>query len=299
MDIYLSVNNRAEILRIPVLPPSFTISKPQSLTVFETVSQGELQLIGTPKLKGIAIESFFPAPNHDYPYLRNKDIWGWDYIYMIDTWIERKLPIRLVITDTPINMAVAVKNFEYTVKTDGDLWYRLELEEFNLLLPDNSQTATEEEIDMEELNKLKEQVDSHVTIAVVNNGGKKINIIARSVENVLNVKEFLEPYGGSGHIQAGSATLTDRNAQELLDEIEQRLHGAIPQMMKVSDIMTSPVIAVGVDARVDEGYRTMLRFGVKSLPVISSDGEVVGMMTRKDLDKAHLQIGRASCRERV
>lgn len=159
MDIYLSVNNRAEILRIPVLPPSFTISKPQSLTVFETVSQGELQLIGTPKLKGIAIESFFPAPNHEYPYLRNKDIWGWDYIYMIDTWIERKLPIRLVITDTPINMAVAVKNFEYTVKTDGDLWYRLELEEFNLLLPDNTQTATEEEIDMEELNKLKEQVE--------------------------------------------------------------------------------------------------------------------------------------------
>ncbi len=138
------------------------------------------------------------------------------------------------------------------------------------------------------VNKLKEYCDSHVTIAVVNNGGKKINIIARSVENVLNVKEFLEPYGGSGHIQAGSATLTDRNAQELLDEIEQRLHGAIPQMMKVSDIMTSPVIAVGVDARVDEGYRTMLRFGVKSLPVISSDGEVVGMMTRKDLDKAHL-----------
>ena len=45
MDIYLSVNNRADILKIPVLPPSFTISKPQSLTAFETVSQGELQLI--------------------------------------------------------------------------------------------------------------------------------------------------------------------------------------------------------------------------------------------------------------
>ena len=138
------------------------------------------------------------------------------------------------------------------------------------------------------VNKLKEYVESHVTIAVVNNGGKKINIIARSVEGVLNVKEFLAPYGGSGHYQAGSATLTDRDAKELLDEIEQRLHGAITPMVKVSDIMTSPVIAVGIDAKVDEGYRTMLRFGVKSLPVISAEGEVVGMMTRKDLDKAHL-----------
>ena len=138
------------------------------------------------------------------------------------------------------------------------------------------------------VNKLKEYCDSHVTIAVVNNGGKKVNIIARSVEGILNVKEFLSPYGGSGHYQAGSATLTDRDAKELLDEIEQRLSGAITPMMKVSDIMTSPVIAVGIDARVDEGYRTMLRFGVKSLPVISDDGEVAGMMTRKDLDKAHL-----------
>ena len=53
-------------------------------------------------------------------------------MYKIDTWIEQKLPIRLVITDTPINMAVAVKDFDYSIKTDGDLWYNLQLEEFPL-----------------------------------------------------------------------------------------------------------------------------------------------------------------------
>ena len=138
------------------------------------------------------------------------------------------------------------------------------------------------------VKKLKEYSDAHVTIAVVNNGGKKINIIARSVEGILNVKEFLAPYGGSGHYQAGSATVTERNLDELLQEIEKKLAGAIKPMVKVEDIMTSPVIAVSPDARVDEGYRTMLRFGLKSLPVADENGEVVGMMTRKDLDKAHL-----------
>ena len=157
MDIYLSVNNRADILKIPVLPPSFTISKPQSLTAFETVSQGELQLIGSPKLKSISISSFFPV--RDYPYLRDTSMKGWEYVYKIDTWIEQKLPIRLIITDTPINMAVAVKDFKYTIKTDGDLWYTLELEEFNLLGWENPQSDEEDEIDMEELNKLKEQVE--------------------------------------------------------------------------------------------------------------------------------------------
>ena len=139
------------------------------------------------------------------------------------------------------------------------------------------------------VNKLKEYCDSHVTIAVVNNGGKKINIVARSVQNVLNVKEFLAPYGGSGHVQAGSATLLsdEHNVQDLLSEIESRLHDSITPLMKIADIMTSPVIAVSPDSHVDEAYRTMLRFGFKSLPVADS-GEVVGMMTRRDLDKAHL-----------
>ena len=155
MDIYLSVNNRADILKIPVLPSQFTISKPQSTETFETVSHGELMLIGSPKLKSISISSFFPI--RDYPYLRDKSMKGWEYVYKIDTWIDLKLPIRLIITETPINMAVAVKDFKYTIKTDGDLWYTLDLEEFNLLNYEDQSNA-EDEIDMEELNKLKEQV---------------------------------------------------------------------------------------------------------------------------------------------
>ena len=43
MDIYLSVNNREQVLRLPVLPPEFTVSKPQSNETFETVTQGQLK----------------------------------------------------------------------------------------------------------------------------------------------------------------------------------------------------------------------------------------------------------------
>ena len=130
-------------------------SDPVYKYINETVSHGELMLIGSPKLKSISISSFFPI--RDYPYLRDKSMKGWEYVYKIDTWIDLKLPIRLIITETPINMAVAVKDFKYTIKTDGDLWYTLDLEEFNLLNYEDQSNA-EDEIDMEELNKLKEQV---------------------------------------------------------------------------------------------------------------------------------------------
>lgn len=166
MDIFLSVNNREEVLQIPVMPSSFTITKPQTTEKFETVSGEEILLIGTPKLKGISIESFFPVK--EYPYLHhtyNPDMWGWDYVYMIDSWIQRKLPIRLIITyeheDTPINMPVAVTNFEYSMKTDGDLWYKIDFEQMNLLGYDNPipwYGEESEDIDLEELNLLRQEV---------------------------------------------------------------------------------------------------------------------------------------------
>jgi hypothetical protein len=123
MDIFLSVNNREQILQLPVVPPEFTITKPHKNETFETATQGDLKLIGAEGLKGITIDSFFPV--RDYPFLRSRSYWGWEYTYIIDTWIAAKLPIRLIITDTPINLAVAVDSFDYTVKADGNLYYSL------------------------------------------------------------------------------------------------------------------------------------------------------------------------------
>ena len=131
MDIFLSVNNREQVLQLPVVPSAFTITKPHKNEVFETATQGELKLIGKAGLKGITINSFFPV--RDYPFLRDRTHKGFGYGYIIDTWISEKLPIRLIITDTPINMVVAVDNFEYTIKSDGDLQYTLALSEVKLI----------------------------------------------------------------------------------------------------------------------------------------------------------------------
>ena len=131
MDIYLSVNNRAEVLRLPVLPPEFTVSKSRNNEVFDTVSQGQLKLIGTSALKTISWSSFFPV--RDYPFLRDRSDTAFGYLYTIDTWYERKLPIRLIITDTPINMAVTIDDFSYTIGKDGDMKYSITLSEVKLI----------------------------------------------------------------------------------------------------------------------------------------------------------------------
>ena len=131
MDIILSVNNREEVLVLPVLPPEFTVSNPQANETFETVTQGQLKLIGKTSLKSISWSSFFPA--RDYPFLRDRSNTAFGYLYILDTWINKKLPIRLVITETPINMACCVDDFSYTIKKDGDMNYSITLGEVPLL----------------------------------------------------------------------------------------------------------------------------------------------------------------------
>ena len=115
MDIYLSVNNRADILKIPVLPSQFTISKPQSTETFETVSHGELMLIGSPKLKSISISSFFPI--RDYPYLRDKSMKGWEYVYKIDKIYNEKKTGRVRIlrnkNNTTLTLITCTKDDNY------------------------------------------------------------------------------------------------------------------------------------------------------------------------------------------
>lgn len=132
MDIYLSVNNREQVICLPVLPSEFTVSKPLSNEVFETVAAGELNLIGNSKLKSISWDSFFPAK--DYPFLRDRSNTAFGYVYLLDTWYSQKLPIRIIITETPINMACTIEDFSYTIKKDGDMYYTITLSEVKLIL---------------------------------------------------------------------------------------------------------------------------------------------------------------------
>ena len=61
--------------------------------------------------------------------------------------------------------------------------------------------------------------------------------------------------------------------------------------------MTSPVMAVPPDSLVDDAYRIMLRYGHSALPVVKGKN-ILGLITRKDLDKAHLHgFGKTLIRE--
>lgn len=133
MDIFLSINHREQVIQLPIIPSEFKIPSPVNNEKFTTVNQGDLQAIGLRGLRTLTINSFFPSK--DYPFLRSRAYMGWEYIEMIENWIDRRLPIRLIITNTPINMLVAIDSFEYGPQDgSGDINYTLSLSQFREII---------------------------------------------------------------------------------------------------------------------------------------------------------------------
>jgi CBS domain-containing protein len=53
--------------------------------------------------------------------------------------------------------------------------------------------------------------------------------------------------------------------------------------MKVTEIMSFPVITITPDATVNQAARLLVEFGISALPVLNSDGDLVGVVSEADL----------------
>lgn len=133
MDIFLSTMDRKQIIQLPIVPASFKIPSPVNNEVFTTINQGDIKLLGRRGLKSLTIDSFFPTKV--YPFSRNNKYFGWEYYEIIEGWIDKRMPIRLIMSNTPINMLVTIENFESGLQDgSGDVYYSLALSEFKEII---------------------------------------------------------------------------------------------------------------------------------------------------------------------
>lgn len=136
IKVFLSYNNNAEVLQLPVPPAKYTIPSPWKNQKVDGL-QGTLNLIGIKGLRSLTIDSFFPIEGHDYPFLQNRSMWGREYVEKIESWRDQRYPIRVVIINNSgaqdVNMAVTIDDFQTEVKQDGDIHFTLTLTEFNLV----------------------------------------------------------------------------------------------------------------------------------------------------------------------
>ena len=113
-------------LTLPVTPWKYQITTSQNNKVVDILDFGEALLFGNTKLKQLKFSCFFPNQDrHQYhKYLVGDKKSPKDCIDQIIKWKEAKKPVRVIITDSPVNLMMGIMEFNYSER-DGtrDIWY--------------------------------------------------------------------------------------------------------------------------------------------------------------------------------
>lgn len=136
-------------------------------------------------------------------------------------------------------------------------------------------------------SKIQELENADCIFVLVEVRGR-VYIIGRSRIAPVNVAHALSYFGGGGHPSAGSAMLKDANQQKVLQELIAILKEELRPYVIARDIMSSPVSTIPPETTIDECRDEMIRLGHSGLVVMGENGELRGIISRRDIDKAIL-----------
>ncbi len=128
-----------EKFTLPVTPWEYTVTSGQMNKVISITQVGEALVFSNPKLRTLRFSCFFPSLDHEYPFIVGDEKEPSACIELLTKWKESKKPVRVVISDSPVNMSMAIMNLEYSER-DGtrDVYYSLELTEYKELTIKNA-----------------------------------------------------------------------------------------------------------------------------------------------------------------
>lgn len=142
-------------------------------------------------------------------------------------------------------------------------------------------------------HKLAEIESVDIIISVVEMEDR-VHVVARSRIDHVSVVDITREIGGAGHPKAASASVKDKTMDEIIILLEEALAIFIKPMTTAVQLMSYPVKTVFPLTTIDEAGKIMLRYGHSGLPVVDENLNIIGIISRRDVDKAkHHGLGHA------
>lgn len=121
-----------------------------------------------------------------------------------------------------------------------------------------------------------------------------LTIIGRSRIEGTDLRVLFQPLGGGGHSQAVAVRLRDVNPTQILEQLVNQLIDQIPEPLTARELMASPVRTIRPETTISEAQRILLRYGHSGLSVVDENDQLVGVISRRDIDLAlHHGFGHA------
>ncbi len=123
---------------------------------------------------------------------------------------------------------------------------------------------------------------------------KRVYVVGRASSNRVNLIPILSLWGGGGHEKSASATIKNGNLEEIVHTVYSNLKFALKPAINARAIMVSPVKTIAPETTIEVAAKLMYRYGHSGFPVVSEEEKLVGIISRRDLDKAtHHGLGHA------
>lgn len=114
----------------------------------------------------------------------------------------------------------------------------------------------------------------------------KVFLVGRSTADGMAVNEIIRVFGGSGHTSAASAAVKDAQLEDIMAKLRQEIRRRVHHPYLVRDIMSHPVKCVFPDTKLNEVEKLLLRYGHTGVPVVDDQEQLVGVISRRDVEKA-------------
>jgi len=115
--------------------------------------------------------------------------------------------------------------------------------------------------------------------------GDRIQLVARSSSDNIDVGVIAKALGGGGHARAAAALIREGTLEDAQQRLLQLLETHVRPPVTVAQIMSYGVQTLSPDTTVAEAAERMQRYGHEGFPVVE-DSRVVGMLTRREIDVA-------------
>lgn len=100
--------------------------------------------------------------------------------------------------------------------------------------------------------------------------GDRIQVVARSRKEEINVGDVCARLGGGGHVYAASACIRSKMITEVRETILRSLYDSAGPEKTAREYMSTPAIGVEETATIRDADELMLHFGLKAVPVFHS-----------------------------